>query len=377
MKKLLGISKNSLFAIFSRLRGVVTRRIIASYNIAFSKLPLKTEVFRGNLLLLAAVCGGLFLSCGTELSEGGWYTDFDAAKKAASHQKKNLLLFVNSFHDFDGAAESVAALTGTPDFTKSLKDCCICVHFDFTDADIFDEEKFESLAPKEQKAAERRRNTLQKQFAVADAYQIRSTPELLLLTRHGYFIAEIEFGAAADAHGYAEAVRQRDEAAEEMNALAAAALNAAGLEKISAIDKLYLRTPESYRLLLSSLYRKIPELDKNDESGLVSKYLTATAHADAYEKYKQLKAADAAEIYQTAAENERLSANDRQSLYYAAANAAGSIGMQEVERVLELLQKSLEAAPESVEAAAIQASIEQLRAIQQDQDAAADGQNAS
>ena len=38
-----------LFAIFSRLRRVVTRWIIASYNIAFSKLPLKTEVFRGSL----------------------------------------------------------------------------------------------------------------------------------------------------------------------------------------------------------------------------------------------------------------------------------------------------------------------------------------
>ena len=48
-RKLQGSSKNSFFAIFSRLRRVVTRLIIASYNIAFSKLPLKTEVFRGSL----------------------------------------------------------------------------------------------------------------------------------------------------------------------------------------------------------------------------------------------------------------------------------------------------------------------------------------
>ena len=44
----MGISKNSPLAIFSRLRRVVTRCIIASYNIAFSKLPLKTAVFRGS-----------------------------------------------------------------------------------------------------------------------------------------------------------------------------------------------------------------------------------------------------------------------------------------------------------------------------------------
>ena len=42
-------SRKTLFCdFFSRLRRVVTRRIIASYNIAFSTLPLKTKVFRGS-----------------------------------------------------------------------------------------------------------------------------------------------------------------------------------------------------------------------------------------------------------------------------------------------------------------------------------------
>ena len=36
---------------FSRCRRVVTRCIIASYNIAFLKLPLKTAVFRGSIKL--------------------------------------------------------------------------------------------------------------------------------------------------------------------------------------------------------------------------------------------------------------------------------------------------------------------------------------
>ena len=50
-RQVLSISKNWLFAIFSRLRRVVTRWIIASYNIEFLKLPLKTEVFRGSLFI--------------------------------------------------------------------------------------------------------------------------------------------------------------------------------------------------------------------------------------------------------------------------------------------------------------------------------------
>ena len=68
MKKNRGISKNSLFAIFSRLRRVVTRWIIASYNIAFSKLPLKTEVFKGSHRMLGIMCGCavLALLCGCQ-----------------------------------------------------------------------------------------------------------------------------------------------------------------------------------------------------------------------------------------------------------------------------------------------------------------------
>ena len=42
--------KTRFLRFFSRLRRVVTRWIIASYNIAFSKLPLKTVVFRGSLM---------------------------------------------------------------------------------------------------------------------------------------------------------------------------------------------------------------------------------------------------------------------------------------------------------------------------------------
>ena len=53
-RQVLSISKNWLFAIFSRLRRVVTRWIIASYNIEFLKLPLKTEVFRGSLIDIRA-----------------------------------------------------------------------------------------------------------------------------------------------------------------------------------------------------------------------------------------------------------------------------------------------------------------------------------
>ena len=48
--RVMGTSKNSLSESFSRFLRVASRYNSAPYNIAFSKLPLKTEVFRGSLI---------------------------------------------------------------------------------------------------------------------------------------------------------------------------------------------------------------------------------------------------------------------------------------------------------------------------------------
>ena len=65
--------------------------------------------------------------------DSGWYNDYDAAKKIASKQNKNVLLFVNSVYDIDGSQNAVKLLLETPEFVNGLKDSYVCVHFDFTD----------------------------------------------------------------------------------------------------------------------------------------------------------------------------------------------------------------------------------------------------
>ena len=65
--------------------------------------------------------------------DSGWYNDYDAAKKIASKQNKNVLLFVNSVYDIDGSQNAVKLLLETPEFVNGLKDSYVCVHVDFTD----------------------------------------------------------------------------------------------------------------------------------------------------------------------------------------------------------------------------------------------------
>ena len=118
--------------------------------------------------------------------DSGWYNDYEAAKKIAAKQNKNVLLFVNSVYDIDGSQNAVKLLLETPEFVNGLKDSYVCVHFDFTDImnlNVIDE----NAKPEEKKALEKKRATIEKQFAVADALAIQTTPAIVLTTSEGYY----------------------------------------------------------------------------------------------------------------------------------------------------------------------------------------------
>ena len=85
-------------------------------------------------ILVALFAAVVMFGCSTaKADDSGWYNDYEAAKKIASNQNKNVLLFVNSVYDIDGSQNAVKLLLETPEFVNGLKDSYVCVHFDFTD----------------------------------------------------------------------------------------------------------------------------------------------------------------------------------------------------------------------------------------------------
>ena len=78
----------------------------------------------------------MFASCGGA-DKNGWYSDFDAAKKAAKAKNKNVLLLVNSDYDVPMTEVGVKAITSDRKFTDALKDFYVCVHFSFVDLQSF------------------------------------------------------------------------------------------------------------------------------------------------------------------------------------------------------------------------------------------------
>lgn len=328
-------------------------------------------------ILVALFAAVVMFGCSTaKPDDSGWYNDYEAAKKIAAKQNKNVLLFVNSVYDIDGSQNAVKLLLETPEFVNGLKDSYVCVHFDFTDImnlNVIDE----NAKPEEKKALEKKRATIEKQFAVADALAIQTTPAIVLTTSEGYYITNVQFDFASDnVEGYISMVKNEADTVKEVNDMVAATKKGTNLERVNAINTLYDSQSETHRLLLSNLCREVVKLDKNNESGLLSKYLFAVANADAYEKLIKLEVAEAIKVYEKAAEDARLEAADKQNLYYIAANILASSGTTDYEYVVKLLQNALDADPESSYAEGLQKTIDYVKEMQEQAKQAAADANA-
>lgn len=298
--------------------------------------------------LTAAAAALTLVSCGAKTDAAGWYDDFEAAKKAARSADKNILLFVNSDMDVPETADGVQFLLGSDAFTKAVKDKFVCVHFDFTDLAAAMAVVPEGATNKEQKAAESRKKKLNSQFQVADGFMIQETPAVVLATKDGYYITDVSFDfLGTSASGYVSSLALEDSAIDEMNAMVAATKKGSVVERVKAIDALYESQAEGHRLLLADLCRQVLSLDKKNDSGLVSKYIVAVAHADAYSYLVTGDVENVLAVYEKNAADKRISPEDAQTLYYIAANVLANTRVGDADKIIELLEKAVNAAPES------------------------------
>lgn len=311
-------------------------------------------------------------SCGAKADKNGWYSDFDVAKKVAQAKNKNIIVMVNSDYDIDGAAAGVEALTGTDAFTKALSDSYVCVHFDFTNLQATMEGPAIDATNSEQKAAEKRRELLQKQFVVADMLAIQETPAMVIATRDGYFITNISSDFASNSvEGYVGLINAEKQLVDMTTLKVEATKVGSAKERIAAIDAIYEGATENQRLALVDLSKKLVDLDKKNESGLVGKHLFSIANSEAFMKINAMDFVGAIKTYSSFAEDKRMKPVDSQALYFMAASTMARSGIEDVNAIISYLQKSIDADPESENVRNIKAIMDNLEMMREQQKAAA------
>lgn len=289
----------------------------------------------------------LLASCSTVKHEAKWYSDFTESKKVATACGLNILLLVNSDMDTTDSREGVKLLL-EGDFVNTVKDKFVCVHFDFTDLKAKMAQIPEDSTADEQKNAEKNKSAMMAQFNIADAFGVTSTPQVVIASKEGYYICTVDFDWTVDTiEPYMDKLEEMSSSITTFIDQIQKTKKGSVEERVAAIDAIYDAASESQRLLLIPLYDEVLSIDKKNVTGKVSKYITAKANAQGHAYILNKNVDKAIETYEKAATDKRIAADDKQMLYYIAANLLGNAQTGKTDKIIELLEKSIAASPSS------------------------------
>ena len=277
--------------------------------------------------------------------KNGWYRDYDAAKKAAEAKHKNLLILFSVDDADDESRELKEKVFNTKEFVSAFSKRFILVNLDFSASLSGDDE---DQSEKQKKEAEERQRKIEYMGYIASLYNVDSIPSVFLATKEGYCAAKVETSDEdLTPEAYIKLIESKTADLDTINTLVDAVRAASGVEKARAIDALSEATDDTRRLLLADLFRTIPSLDPNDETGLVGKYLLLTAVFDASTFYMRRDFDSAIQALISAAEDKRLDGRDRQHAYYYAGELLTTTGSTDYKAVFDYFQKAYDADPES------------------------------
>lgn len=320
-------------------------------------------------LILAALFTVAMTGCSKKIT--GWTNDYEAAKKYAAKEGKNIFLFFSG-DDWDGQSATFKTnIANTEEFISTIEKDYVLVNLDFSQdeysaADV-DPDKATKDEKKKAEAVTKKYDELER---VATLYNVQSYPSVYLTTPEGYVIANIPFDATITTTAdYALKVTEKSEDVEKFTALARAVTSAKKLDRVKAIDELYEATDQNYSGLMSDLMREVPTLDKDNETGLVGKYEMQVAYLDAIEKAKNGDSDAASQIFVDACEKGHFDNATKQEAYYTAAYVLAASGNMNYVKMLDLLQKAYDADPQSDHAEEITRTTEAVKSMQAQEEA--------
>lgn len=296
--------------------------------------------------LLLAGCG----QTAAVPNEFGWYQDFDAAQKVALKENKNIIVLYTS-DDTDGVSpELKSSLFHTQEFKETFDE-----KFVFCDLDL-SRELFRKAMPDKEKAskedlknAKHFRKILDARMKFRTDYSINNTPVVMFLTKQGYPIVKQTYVPVQSVQEFKTSVEEFDERTQLINDLVANVDSAKGVEKVKAIEDLCQIIKSDSQFLLTPLFKQVEKLDPKNETGLVGRYILKVATSESLDAAKERKLDKVAEPYLKAAKNKKLSPQEKQQAYYAAAYVLAS-NTPEPEitvKIISILKKAIEVDPES------------------------------
>lgn len=310
-------------------------------------------------ILLSASCGKKALK-----DDYGCFVNYEDTLDYADKAKKPILLFFTSQGDNEESTQLVTDVLKSEEFSSQvLKNYAVC-HADFSQSAFAKMNAQDETDSKQQELANIYTTVMQNNYQLAMLFNVNEMPAVFLCTKEGFVVTRIP-----DENGinsmltFTTALDSCNEKLDTFNKLIAQTYKGSASDRVEAIDALYLATEPEYRTFLLPLLKLVPELDKDNKTGLCGKYIVAAAEAQALTLYSQGDVETAIQQYLEAANNSFVKPEGKQECFYTAAYLVAYSGSDDYQGIITYLQTAYDLAPDSSKAPAIKDAIAYFQTI--------------
>ena len=317
-------------------------------------------------ILFSLMLCTLFISCGKSFQKDdyGCFMNYDDAVSYATSKKLPVLVIFTSDGDDDASSSLVSQVIKSAAFASEILPAYSVYHADFS-GDFFAKTNVaDNATAKEVELANLYTNIIQTNYQYAMLFGVDTMPAVFLCTKEGYVITAIDDEDSYESvQSFKAMLSEYSQDLADFNEMVAQTKKGNAMAKVEAIDAIYRTNNPQYKSFLAPLAQQVIELDKNNKSGLLGKYIVSNADAQALSAYSKGDVETAVKYYLEAADSEFVKAEDKQECVYTAAYLVAYSGSEDYEGILVYLKAAYEIAPESAKANAIQEAINYFELI--------------
>lgn len=273
--------------------------------------------------------------------------DFDEAKKLAANSNKDILVIVTTDGDDLTSSEFISKVLNNSSFNSAVKDKYIVAHLDFSSSTYKKTVATEDSSEKERQEANIYSEKVYRNSIFANALNVEATPAAYLVTKDPYVISTVNFDSMTPDYNdfisaLAEATDQVGFYHEQLDIINKGTIS----EKIAAIDELINITEVVHLPFLADKVESLIQMDTQNESGLLYKYLVLHAKIKATDAMSSRDYEAAAGIFENLAQNKDLPLEEKQDAYYNAAYVLTFASNPDFNRIVSFLTAAIEVNPE-------------------------------
>lgn len=312
-----------------------------------------------NKIILAtviAITTMTFAGCNkAKTNDNGFCVDSKTAAKMAEKKNHNILVVATMEGEDQYSTEFVNNVLNNENFKEEISSKFIVLHLDFS-MDAYEKTIVKNGVTKEEKKeAEKNADIMQENTIFASKLNLQTPPSIYILSKDMFFITELDYETdqITNYDSFKALLESQQPVIDEFNEQVKIAFSGKGNEKLGAINNIFEATDLPYRVFLTDLIDEFIATDKNNQSGLLSKYLIAKADIESAGYFNEGQVEKAVNVYVKAAKDLRLSPEDRQNCYYLAAYIMAAAQSTDINTIMEYLNTAVEVCPEGEDVPAI------------------------